>query len=1192
MKSKSFPNPTAPAIKIACWNINGLFSKEQDKTTDNNFLDLIHKNDLIILTETKCMPDEQICIPNYYCFQLNRTPLKTAKTHSGGIAFLCKENLKRGISILQGKSEDFFWLKLNKNFFNIKLDLYICAVYDPPPSSTYSLRQQIDPLEKIEEDIIAYSKKGNIMLVGDFNARTNKYPDSVNYDSDTIIPIYHNDNIPNRMSQDKVIDNRGKHLLEICVQSHLRILNGRCLGDTLGKYTCHTYNGSSVVDYSIISESIYNDILYFHVENFIGNLSDHCMITTFIKIIEPIQNNYRTINLSKLNNKTVKWTDNVKTTFINNINSAESEKEINDLINLCNPENVNNIVKQLSRLLIKQLPKHNGIPQNKQKKRKYNTNKNKWYTNSLYNLKRLVIQRGQLMANYPYDKQLRLSFYCLKKKYKKACKQAARTYKSNLVKKLEALQYENPKQYWKILDELLNDNESKNDPSQKIQPGDWYDYLLELKTDNKISNIEEKIKSKLCKLERNNIFNELDYKITMKEIRISISQLKNNKSPGLDNICNEMFKNASAATITLLTKIFNDILLSGQYPKEWNQGYICTIYKSKCMSDPNNYRCLTINSSFGKLFNRVLNNRLTKYMLDHNIISHCQIGFQAKKRTSDHIYTLHTLIKKYTKIHKKKVYACFIDLSKAFDKVWHTGLYYKLKKIGIGTHFFNIIKCMYSENEVCLKLKDQISDFLKPSVGVKQGDNLSSSFFNIYINDLTSSFTYECHPVTIGNTKINCLLYADDLILLSESPIGLQNQLNVVHNYCQDWKLEVNYNKSKVIIFENRKDTSSNNYTYHIDSHEIERVYSYKYLGIIINYKGEFDEAKTDLHRRAQRAYFKLRKLLNIDLIKPKLYLDIFDKTVIPILTYGSEIWGTFKTNTKRYKTNNSPEYLYEDAIVEKLHTKFCKILLNVNQKSSNMAVRAELGRYPIMITVLANILCYRVRLESAECTGLLKESFLDDKMMADKGIQAWYSCSDEILKMTKLDIATIQNLTTKTIRKKSIKTMKIVYDTYFTTNIFNDTRKDPNEKNKLRTFRQYKNTINYEPYLNINLPKTYITNYTKIRISAHKLNIETARYIKAPLNERTQLKLKARQCTKCNLDADEDEAHFMLKCPKYNALRQEYLSKVFAFCKNTEILNEQQLFIWLMSNEDHYILTLTIKYINECLNLRNQSSC
>ena len=147
--------------------------------------------------------------------------------------------------------------------------MYICAAYDLPPNSTYSLRLTKDPLELIEEDIIEYSKLGNILLVGDLNARTSDAPDYIANDSDNFIPIYDDytlEELPKtRNSQDSQLDTRGKHLLEICIQSKLRILNGRCLGDTLGTFTCHTYNESSVVDYTIASEQICKDILYFNV---------------------------------------------------------------------------------------------------------------------------------------------------------------------------------------------------------------------------------------------------------------------------------------------------------------------------------------------------------------------------------------------------------------------------------------------------------------------------------------------------------------------------------------------------------------------------------------------------------------------------------------------------------------------------------------------------------------------------------------------------------------------------------------------------------------------------------------------------------------------------------------------------------------------------------------------------------------
>ena len=95
-----------------------------------------------------------------------------------------------------------------------------------------------------------------------------------------------------------------------------------------------------------------------------------------------------------------------------------------------------------------------------------------------------------------------------------------------------------------------------------------------------------------------------------------------------------MFQN----TVNLIRVIFNKIILTGDYPQKWNKGCVTMIYKSKSQYDPDNYRCLTINSQFGKLFNRLLNNRLCEFLAKTDIIDKSQIGFQKEKRTDDHMY--------------------------------------------------------------------------------------------------------------------------------------------------------------------------------------------------------------------------------------------------------------------------------------------------------------------------------------------------------------------------------------------------------------------------------------------------------------------------------------------------------------------------------------------------------------------------
>ena len=124
-------------------------------------------------------------------------------------------------------------------------------------------------------------------------------------------------------------------------------------------------------------------------------------------------------------------------------------------------------------------------------------------------------------------------------------------------------------------------------------------------------------------------------------------------------------------------------------PDMWCEGLITPIYKSGDRSDPTNYRGICVYICLGKLFCSILNQRLYLYFEENKILHNSQIGFLPENRTADHVFTLRTLIDKYVHYHKEKVYACFVDFHKAFDSVWHEGLFYKLLKVNIGG---NLIK--------------------------------------------------------------------------------------------------------------------------------------------------------------------------------------------------------------------------------------------------------------------------------------------------------------------------------------------------------------------------------------------------------------------------------------------------------------------------------------------------------------------
>ena len=295
---------------------------------------------------------------------------------------------------------------------------------------------------------------------------------------------------------------------------------------------------------------------------------------------------------------------------------------------------------------------------------------------------------------------------------------------------------------------------------------------------------------------------------------------------------------------------------------------------------------------------------------------------------------------------------------------------------------------MYSETKFRFRKGDQLGPERTAYRGVKQCDGLSPILFNIFINDLCDSFNNDCYPVSIEDVSINCLLYADDL-LLSESEKGLQQCLKILEQYCAKWKLEVNLDKTKVMIFSKRKKTPRADVKY--ANSPIEQVYSYQYLGVNISSTGNLKQASINLSGKATKALFGLNarikeySTLNVDTL-----LKLFDTLIQPILTYASEIWiSDFKLDLL------SGKYPFE-----LVHLKSCKFSLGVHNKTSNLAVKCELSRFPILLSILKLMHDFYKRLNQLPSDRLLHKMFETDKKLFFKGSKSWISCIDETEKI------------------------------------------------------------------------------------------------------------------------------------------------------------------------------------------------
>ena len=252
------------SLNIGCWNINGLRNIYQDML----FLENVKQYDILCLQETKLSSELPDSILNFHCFYVYR-PRETNYPVSGGMVILVKPQVIKGITMLENSSSEVQWLKLDKNYFSLEKDIFLCFAYIAPSNSSYCLRHNLDILSIIEKDVNSLSLRGDVMLCGDTNARIGTQNEFIDNDNAYVqVPQYVScdNNGKQRKSKDSVCNSRGSELLDMYTAANMLILNGRTFGDSFGNYTCFQYNGNSVVDLCIVSETLYRCILFFQVK--------------------------------------------------------------------------------------------------------------------------------------------------------------------------------------------------------------------------------------------------------------------------------------------------------------------------------------------------------------------------------------------------------------------------------------------------------------------------------------------------------------------------------------------------------------------------------------------------------------------------------------------------------------------------------------------------------------------------------------------------------------------------------------------------------------------------------------------------------------------------------------------------------------------------------------------------------------
>ena len=395
---------------------------------------------------------------------------------------------------------------------------------------------------------------------------------------------------------------------------------------------------------------------------------------------------------------------------------------------------------------------------------------------------------------------------------------------------------------------------------------------------------------------------------TKTELMICIKQINNiKKATGSDFISYDMIKHFPNIVITKLLEIYNRMYKEGVIPKQWSTAEVKALpKKGKKQSDPNNYRPISLTPHLGKLYERLIKNRLEHFFEKHNLIPSNQAGFKKGRGCTDHIVKLSSNIKK-SMSKGKPVMSVFFDIRKAYDSVWIAKVLHKLSLSGIDGCMFHAIKSLISNRNFSVKIGSSKSQQYDLDMGVPQGSVISPIIFNLMLSDINKISLKNC----------NMTLYADDLTIwmtpqkfknLYKSKVcmfvrnKLQENINKILTYMKNSGFQFSAEKTTLIIFSGRHKVDKTNIYIKINETKIFPSNKAKYLGVTFDDHLNWKNHIQDIIRKTDMIWGILKSLKQTPggNYIPNL-LKVIHSLVRSKLSYGQEVY--FSANKSLLKS-------------------------------------------------------------------------------------------------------------------------------------------------------------------------------------------------------------------------------------------------------------------------------------------------
>lgn len=1065
--------------------------------------------------------------------------------------------------------------------------LYV-RMLSPPHTSSYYVHDPETDLEShvdaLNRDIAYFKALGEVIVMGDLNARSGVLEDrcdatendewsgmrtaGIEVPSELIAASSHTHAICVRRNQDITVNLMGQQVVRMCRDHGMVILNGRLPGDAEGKctYFADGRKGRSLIDYFISTPSLVYTLSgepkpgsHLHITDMAscpqrpgGGNFDHVPVVLSICVDLQHAPEPCVTDIGQQESIRYRWKPENAIVYndilLNETNVLQCFEHMHESSGNVNQaeQHFTSAIKAAIACLHASVGGVIASSGQKQEK-KVGRPTNSWYDDACKQARQVYIDADRVFG--AGSDAARGAFQA----YRRTTRAARRTWEAKEARGfLDALHHE-PKKFWSSYKEA-------GSRSDVIRDSEWKGYFENLFNPSGFVHAHHPCHEDpmhACMFpdpdeHKINVAAALNCAISVDEVVSVIDKALCGKSPGVDGLPMEFFKCAVMRDVdgvmhNVLAKhiayVFNQVLTFG-YPESWTVGAIVPVPKPKGNADnKDDYRGITVGVALSKLYSMVLLQRLDAWAEANGMRARGQAGFRSGRGTPDNAFVLNHVIEKY-KAAKKPVYAAFIDFRKAYDCVDRALLWRCLRSLGLHGRILESLIEMYTDVKICVRVGGKLSESFRSDVGVKQGDPLSPLLFGLFI-DRMEGVIRDKLPATSGvrllDMYLKILLYADDLVLLAESPAELQSMLDLLHTFCLHNALTVNIKKSEVVVF-NGQYCSRRGVQIQYSGSDMKVVPCFVYLGILYDETtGVKGAAKRgmDKGRRAMFAMLKRCHELNIHNVGLKCHL--FDALVRPVVNYGCEVWAP----SVMASGDHFIAGLREEA--EKFHLAFLRQCLGVRKCTHTAALMHEMGRLPLAFNWIKQVLNFWNKICLRAHSDLAKMALVESMTLARDGVNAcWAGQLARCLRRygfdllnhgeVAMDVTSIMAMAQKEWWTTKVETSPAINDE--SRSVVRDQDDGQRDGFKFLTYSRWFacNDGDLSKRFWFHLTKrAHIQILAQFRLGSHWLNIECERFVR-PFVPRSK-----RVCKCCGMGSREDEIHLILQCPLYAGLRSQF---------------------------------------------------